>query len=220
MFYVNLNNCIVYGNIRNNFDSCVLNYSCTEPKSDGVGNITNPPLFVNPSAGNFHLQTNSPCINAGNNTFTVGTNDLDELARVAGGTVDLGAFELQNPASIISYAWLQQYGLPNDGSADNLDPDGDGFSNWQEWRAGTSPLNAASRLQMLPPANTNNASGVTITWQSVNGIHYFIQRSGNLSAPPSFLILQSNLVGQTGTTSFTDTGATGAGPFFYRVGVQ
>jgi hypothetical protein len=71
---------------------------------------------------------------------------------------------------------------------------------------------------MASPAK--NSSGAVITWQSVTNKTYYIQRSSNLGAQPPFSALQSNIVGQAGSTSYTDTGATGPGPFFYRVGVQ
>ena len=215
-----LNNCIVYYNtpIQDTY-LCALNYCCT-PAGSGVGVITNAPLFIDRAAGDFHLQTSSPCINSGYNTYATVTNDLDGNPRIAGGTVDMGAYEYPTPGSVISYAWLQLYGLPTDGSADYLDLDGTGMNNWQKWIAGLNPTNPASVFVMLPPLATTNPAGVIVTWKSVNTRTYYLQRATNLAAPPAFSILQSNIVGHTGTTSYTDPAATNGGPYFYRAGVQ
>ena len=94
--------------------------------------------------------------------------------------------------------------------------DGDGMNNWQEWIAGTDPLDPSSALKMLVPVATNNLLGVTISWESVAGVSYFLQSSSNL---PFFTPAATNIAGQPGITTYTDTNAVGAGPFFYRVGV-
>jgi hypothetical protein len=218
-----LNNCVVYYNSSyadsaNYYMVAAMSYCDTTPYPGGTGNITNEPTFVNLTGGDYHLQSNSPCINSGNNAYVTNSTDLDGNPRISGGTVDIGAYEYQTPSSVISYAWLQQYGLTNNGSADYADTDGDSLNNWQEWMAGTNPTNALSVLKMLTP--TNDVSGLTVTWQSVIGKNYFLQRGTNLVAQPAFSTIQSNIVGQAGTTSYTDPAATNSGPYFYRVGVQ
>ncbi len=99
-----VNNSIVYGNLapsEANFSPYVsysspgttINASCTTPLPNaGTGNITDDPVFIDPASGNFRLQTNSPCINAGANAYVVTSTDLDGRPRVMGGTVDMGAY--------------------------------------------------------------------------------------------------------------------------------
>jgi hypothetical protein len=179
--------------------------------------VTNPPLFVSAASGDFRLQPLSPCINAGRNSGVGNDTDLEGNPRISGGTVDIGAYEFQNPLSLISYGWLLNHGLPTDGSADFMDSDGDGMNNWQEWVTNTDPTNSLSYLHMLAPDGANNAAGVTFHWQST-GIMYFLQRSTNLAGP--FDTFATNFYAGVGVATYRDASATNTATYFYRVGVQ
>jgi len=93
----------------------------------------------------------------------------------------------------------------------------DGHNTWQEWRCLTDPTNALSALRVLSatPAGTN----VTVNWQSASGVNYFLERSTNLSVSLPFTPLATDIPGETGTTTYTDTNAAALAPLFYRVGV-
>lgn len=81
-----------------------------------IGTANNPidPKFVNPSGGNYRLQSSSPAVNAGNNTKAVDhydnalLKDLDGNARIYGGTVDIGAYEYgsSSPAPLAIWSEL------------------------------------------------------------------------------------------------------------------
>jgi hypothetical protein len=101
-------NCIAYFNTapqQANYDfSSALNYSCTTPlATNGVGNITNEPAFVNFAAGNFRLRAESPCVDAGANLSASINNDLDGRPRPLDGNgdglaaFDMGAYEYRTP---------------------------------------------------------------------------------------------------------------------------
>jgi hypothetical protein len=78
-----------------------MDYCCTTPlPPGGAANFTNPPSFVDAAAGNFHLESNSPCINAANNAYQTNSVDLDGNPRVVGGFVDIGAYEYQGAAPV------------------------------------------------------------------------------------------------------------------------
>jgi hypothetical protein len=176
------------------------------------------PRFVDEAAGDLRLRSDSPCINAGLNDYAPAGTDYDGNPRIVGSAVDIGAFEFQSPQSTMPYWWLQQYALPTDGSADFADTDLDGHNNWQEWQADTVPTNALSRLALITP--TNAPGGLAVTWQSVPTRNYFLQRGTDLAGTPAFLTLATNIPGQAGAKTFTDTNVSNGGPFFYRVGVQ
>ncbi len=215
-----LNNSIAYFNAGGNYSGCTLNYCCTTPHpNNGVGNIASAPLFADTNGwANLRLQSNSPCINAGNNAYAPTGPDLDGNPRIAGGTVDIGAYEFQSPVSTISYAWLQQYGLPINSSTDTADPDGDGMNSWQEWIAGTDPTDAASALRLLTPIFT--PPGLLLRWNSDTNHAYFVQRATTLGPPPIFSLLRTNVPGQFGTTMFIDTTPPPTGAAFYRIGTD
>lgn len=216
--------CIIYfnTNLAGNSLDCygtVGRFCCSVPLlTGGAGNFTNPPVFIDLAAGDLRLESNSPCINAGCNAYVSTITDLDGNTRIAGGTVDIGAYEFQGPSSQISYAWLESYGLPVDGSADFKDTDGDGLSNLQEWLAGTDPTNATSTLRLL--VSSVAVSEVTLTWQSDTNHAYFLQRATDLSARSCFSCIASNIAGAMETTSFVHTNPPTTGPALYRLGVQ
>jgi hypothetical protein len=70
------------------------NYAGTANQTGINGNISDDPLFVNPGAGDYCLDTGSPCIDTGdNNAPNLPDVDKDGKLRIINGTVDMGAYE-------------------------------------------------------------------------------------------------------------------------------
>ena len=216
-----LRNSIIYFNsaaTSSNVTLATVNNTCTIPAVAGAGNFTNAPRFIDQTAGNYRLQTNSPCINAGNNTYISLGKDLDGRPRVVGGTVDVGAYEFQGAGMGEFIGWLQNSALPIDGSADFTDADGDGMNNYGEWRSDTIPTNALSILRMVNAINS--PTGAQVTWQSVLTRNYWLECATNLGIASPFQTIATNIPGVAGSKVFTDPSATNGGPYFYRVGVH
>src|SRR5665213_3038562 len=81
------------------------------PATSLLNCISSDPLFVNAAAGDFHLQTNSPCRNAGtNDIWMAAAQDLDGKPRIAEGIVDMGAFEVLPVGVLVPQLTIIRYG--------------------------------------------------------------------------------------------------------------
>lgn len=128
---------ITYNDVWNNPGG---NYSGCSP---GTGCISADPLFVDPAADDFHLQSGSPCIDAGNNNAPgLPEFDFDGKPRILDGNgdgiavVDMGAYEYQISVieAIVDFdpdklnfaskgKWVTCYiELPLPHSAEDIDP--------------------------------------------------------------------------------------------------
>jgi T5SS/PEP-CTERM-associated repeat protein len=100
-------NTVVYANYATdgaNWGGDGLGYTnCGTLPAAGSACVTNDPLFVSPSTGNYRLLGGSPCINAGTNrAWMAGAVDLDGAPRVYGGSVDIGAYEDGTPIHYVA----------------------------------------------------------------------------------------------------------------------
>ncbi len=101
-------NSILYYNFSGNYvQGSTLTYCCTSPlPTNGVGNITRPPLFMDITGGDFRLWEGSPCIDAATNllSFSGSLEPIDILGNTrfidgnGDGTVawDIGAYEFNS----------------------------------------------------------------------------------------------------------------------------
>jgi hypothetical protein len=107
-------------------------------------------------------------------------------------------------------SWWSQYGI-TDRVASN-DPDGDGFTNAQEYALGTDPTDSSSLMEIK---NVTRGSGVTtVEWSSVPGKKYRLYASPSLS-PTDWQPVGSEKTATGNLTS--ETHSTNADVHFYRV---
>jgi azurin len=116
---------------NNIWDNTGDSYITSNGNKDPRGNISRDPLFINLQAGDFRLQMDSPCINAGDPNYSAEPDEKDMYGndRVIHGRIDIGAAEFSGNLRPFADAGIDQSTaeLPDsvllDGS-DSYDPDG------------------------------------------------------------------------------------------------
>ncbi len=184
----------------------------------GQGNITNAPLFVDAANGNFRLQSNSPCINWGNNSVVSNTTDLAGNPRIVEGVVDMGAYEYQE---VIGLADSDNDGINDDwerSHGGNQNPErtcSNGVNTiLQAYIAGLDPHDPADKFSFLVDRST--PFGNVLRWQNVAGREYAVYYSTNLLN--GFIPLIEHLV--TGSGTYIDEVYEYDGPRYYKIDVQ
>jgi len=140
-------NCIIWGNSPADSvlpGSSVPLYSCVQGGCYGIGCISSEPRFVDAQNGDYHLLSNSPCIDAGNYYYSMNLpcTDRDGATRMVGGQLDMGCYEAGGTPDVDG-DWLGASQESLYGTHPNLpDTDGDGLVDGLEILAGTDPLYA------------------------------------------------------------------------------
>jgi hypothetical protein len=149
------------------FNSCGLYFTNTS-------SITTDPAFV--SESDFRLQTNSPCVDAGNNDFAAGSTDLAGVKRILHVTIDIGAYEFNEFPDLPLKA---AYPIPTDDALNQLT---NTVVSWQD--------------------GSNNASGYFISFGlsgSIAGAGYTTSTNYN----PGALTYSSNYQWRVDASNFT-----------------
>ena len=135
-----------------------------------------------------------------------------------------GAGQPSAPASATTYTdpekWrLSHFGtISNSGdAADDADPDGDGWTNHQEYVSGTAPEDPASSLKIS--RQQVNGNDMVLQFGTVSGRTYRVERSYTLDAG-SWGTVQDGIAGTGGLVEITDVNGAIPERRFYRIVVS
>lgn len=156
---------------------------------------------------------------------------LIKLDRVSGSPNGITLFPMQSGNGLVAMAdrpalamndsipdsWrIQYFGSATDPrSYPAVDADGDGLSNFQEYKLGTNPLDPSDSLKVhVQPSGTG---AVKLKFHTASGKRYLIEKSASL-VPGSWSIYQSDVLGTGGDIELP--GSSGGAQSYYRVRLQ
>ncbi len=163
-------------------------------------------------------------LGAGSNTLILTNVQLTNAGSYRAGVTNLARSFLSNPAALtvlldsdgdrMPDLWEIANGLnPNVNDAD-LDPDGDGMTNWQEYIAGTDPRDPLSYLKV--DQISSGAGSAVFRFTAISNRTYTVLYRSNLSAGPWSSLTNISLRLTNHVETVIDSSA-GAGSRYYRL---
>lgn len=128
----------------------------------------------------------------------------------------------QQPAETISDEWKAHYfgSIDDPRAVRDADSDGDGVPNWAEYVAGTSPVKAASKLELSQPEihRSSAATTVALRWQTVQGRSYIVESSSSLTSGKWATVFEDGA--GDGEVHETQVSTASGSTVFYRIRLQ
>ncbi len=204
-----LTNCILWGN-RSGYECdlttqigedparLVLSHCCVQgwtPEVTGEGSFGDDPLL----RPDFHLQTDSACIDAGDPNTSIDSlaTDIDGELRSAGGRVDIGCDEyIDLDKDGLGDFWeLMHFETTVNIEADQ-DPDEDRYTNIQEYNQGSNPHCPPETFYVNSLSGNDYWDGLSPVWDGQHGPKatiqaaidqaYFYERDSIIVAPGTY----------------------------------
>jgi len=173
-----LYNCLIW---NNHLNTGAIMWGCD---LSNCVHTNSPTVFRDRLGGDFRLHPASPAINISSNAWLTSEDltgaDISGRPRLVNGIVDAGAHEFQGSTDgYVPASWLNSYLLPTNQVANFLDPDGDGFSTWQEFVTGTIPTNGLNYFFL-----TAHSTSHMISWNTLTNRQYTLYQTQNLMDAP------------------------------------
>ena len=204
-------------NINDQF-SFVLRVACETPES-GVAGTDATVALTTPATGyrriTVTLDGQSLSLIGASGEFAPLPTDRGRSENI---NLQLGNTPVDSDGNGLGDAWEIQY-FGRIGADPNADPDGDGMTNLQEYRAGTNPTDPQSRFAFVEIRS--EPGGIRVRWASQPNHHYRLRRSATLlTSTTSYQIVQTGIAGTPPINDFLDVTTASGRQFFYIVEIE